>query len=117
MNNVELGKHGENLACEYLIKNGFEIIERNVKFSRFCELDIIAKEKNTLVFVEVKTRKTDFCGSPLEAITKKKFQNIKTGVMHYLAQSSVKFSAYRIDAIALTLNPKLEIMHIKNIYL
>ena len=56
MNNREFGNKGEDLACEYLIKNGYEILERNKHFSKLCEIDIIAKFKNKVVFVEVKTR-------------------------------------------------------------
>ena len=77
MNNRELGNKGEDLACEYLIKNGYEILERNKHFSKLCEIDIIAKYKNKIVFVEVKTRKTDAFGMPMEAITRTKYNNIK----------------------------------------
>lgn len=79
MNNRKLGDAGEDLACRYLEKNGYEILERNKHYSRFCEIDIIAKNKNTIVFVEVKTRKTDGFGVPFEAITKTKYENIKKG--------------------------------------
>ena len=72
MNNREFGNKGEDLACEYLIKNGYEILERNKHFSKLCEIDIIAKFKNKIVFIEVKTRKTDAFGTPMEAITKSK---------------------------------------------
>ena len=64
MNNREFGNKGEDLACDYLVKNGYEIIERNKHFSKFCEIDIIAKFKNKFVFVEVKTRKNDNFGTP-----------------------------------------------------
>ena len=72
MNNRVFGNAGEDLACRYLEKQGYKILERNKQYSRFCELDIIALHKNTTVFVEVKTRKTDDFGTPLEAITKTK---------------------------------------------
>ena len=72
MDNITLGKKGEELAVEYLKKKGYKILETNKHFSRYCEIDIIALDKNTLVFCEVKTRKTNVCGSPLEAITKSK---------------------------------------------
>ena len=77
MSNISTGKKGEELAKEFLIKNGFKIIETNKRFSRFCEIDIVAMDKNTLVFCEVKTRRTDKCGMPFEAITKIKYQNMK----------------------------------------
>ena len=114
MSNISTGKKGEELACEYLIKKGFKIIETNKRFSRFCEIDIIALDKNTLVFCEVKTRRTTICGSPLEAITKSKYQNIKKGIFFYL-QENPSYKNFRIDAISIVLEPKLEIMHLKNV--
>ncbi len=113
MNNREFGNLGEDLACEYLIKNGYEIIERNRHFSKLCEIDIIAKFKNKIVFVEVKTRKTNTFGLPLEAITRSKYNNIKTGVLSYLQENKIK--NYQIDAIGIVLEPKLTVQHLKNI--
>ncbi len=113
MNNREFGVKGEDLACEYLKKNGYEILERNKHFSKLCELDIIAKIKNKIVFVEVKTRKTNAFGTPLEAITKSKYQNIKTGVLTYVQEHNI--SDYQIDAIGITIYPELKIEHLKNV--
>lgn len=113
MNNKIVGNAGEDLACRYLQKRGYEIIERNVHYSRFCELDIIAKDKNTVVFIEVKTRKTNSFGTPAEAITKSKLDNIKKGVQFYLSEHKIK--NFRIDAICITLKPEMKIEHLKNI--
>ncbi len=113
MNNREFGSKGEDLACEYLIKNGYEILERNKHFSKLCEVDIIAKYKKKIVFVEVKTRKSNSFGSPLEAVNKNKYQNIKTGVLSYLKENKVK--DFQIDVIGITLLPELKIEHIKNV--
>ena len=115
MANKEVGAKGEILAQEYLKKQGYEIIEVNKRFSRFCEIDIIAKIKDVLVFVEVKTRSSDFCGSPFEAITKTKYENIKTGVFSYLPDAKVKYKTFRIDAISVVLNPEIKINHLKNL--
>ncbi|MGN1125294.1 MAG: YraN family protein [Candidatus Gastranaerophilaceae bacterium] len=112
--NKEIGKLGEDLACSFLEKNGYKIIERNKTFSRFCEIDIIATIKKTLVFVEVKTRKTNDFGAPLEAITKSKYNHLKQGLFTYLQDHS-NYSNYRIDAIGITLEPKIEISHLQNI--
>lgn len=113
MNNREFGVKGEDLACEYLIKNGYTIIARNVHFSKLCEIDIIAQYKSKTIFVEVKTRKNDNFGAPLEAITKSKYSNIKTGVLSYIKEN--KISQYQIDAIGITLEPQTNIKHLKNI--
>lgn len=115
MNNRKFGDCGEDLACRYLTKNGYEILERNKHYSRFCEIDIIAKHKNTIVFVEVKTRKTNSFGTPMEAITKTKFQNIFKGVQYYVSENSIK--DYRVDVIGITLKPELKIEHLKNVSL
>lgn len=114
MDKISLGKKGEELARDYLLKQGYKIIEMNKRFSRYCEIDIIAQEKDTLVFCEVKTRRTNICGSPFEAITKTKYQNIKKGVFFYLQQNS-RYKKFRIDAISIIIEPKPEIKHLKNI--
>ena len=114
MNNISTGRKGEELAKEYLIKKGYKIVETNKRFSRFCEIDIIAQDKDTIVFCEVKTRKTTICGSPFEAITKSKYQNIKKGIFFYLQENS-NCKKFRVDAISIVLEPKLEIKHLKNI--
>ena len=116
MQNKQLGQNGEDIAEKFLIKQGYKILERNRHFSRYCEIDIIAHDKDTLVFVEVKTRKTDICGHPLEAITKTKYKNIRTGLSLYL-QENPNYKKYRIDVVSILLKPKLEIKHLKNIYL
>lgn len=113
MNNREFGNKGEDIACEYLMKNGYEILERNKHFSKFCEIDIIAKIKNKIVFVEVKTRKNNSFGAPIEAITKTKYNNIKTGVISYVQKNKIK--NFQIDAIGIILYPELQIEHLKNI--
>ena len=113
MNNREFGTKGEDLACEYLIKNGYEIIEQNVHFSKFCEIDIIAKLKNKYIFVEVKTRKNNSFGSPLEAVTKTKYSHIKSGVFTYIQENKIK--DFQIDVIGITLYPELKIEHLKNV--
>lgn len=116
-NNKIVGENGEDLAVEYLKKKGYKILERNRHFSHSCEIDIIALDKkNTLVFVEVKTRKTDSCGSPLEAITKTKYNHIKTGLYIYLEENP-KYKKYRIDAISITLKPTIQINHLENIWI
>lgn len=116
MTNISVGKKGEEFAKEYLIKNGYKVIETNKRFSRFCEIDIIALEKNTLVFVEVKTRSSEVCGSPFEAITRSKYQNIKQGLFLYL-QENPQYKKFRIDAISIVLKPQFKIEHLKNVSL
>lgn len=115
MNNVQVGSIGENLAKDYLIRNGYEILDTNVRFSRYCELDIVAKKKNTIVFVEVKTRKNTDFGSPAEAVTLTKYNNIKKGVYFYLQDKNIKYDRFQIDVISIVLKPELKIEHLENI--
>lgn len=113
--NKKTGALGEDKAVKYLEDNGYTIIERNRHFSRACEIDIIALDKKkTLVFVEVKTRKTEFLGSPMEAITKTKYQNIRTGLFTYL-QEHPEYKKFRIDAISIVLEPEEKLEHLQNI--
>ena len=114
MSNISLGKNGEEIAIKHLEKKGFKILERNKRFSRLCEIDIIALDKDTLVFVEVKTRKTDICGHPLEAITKTKYQHIKQGLFLYLQEHN-EYKKFRIDAISVLIKPEIKIEHLRNI--
>ena len=114
MTNISTGQKGEELAKEYLEKRGYKVLETNKRFSKFCEIDIIALDKETLVFVEVKTRTTTICGSPMEAITKTKYQHIKQGLFSYLKENT-QYKKFRIDAISIVLKPKLEIKHLRNI--
>ena len=116
MSNISIGKNGEEIAAKYLEKQGYKIIETNKHFSRLCEIDIIALDKDTLVFVEVKTRKTDICGHPMEAITRGKYNHIKKGLFLYL-QENHQYKKYRIDAISILLKPEIKIEHLKNISL
>ena len=111
--NKKTGQIGEDLACKFLEKEGYKILERNKHFSRTCEIDIIALDNKTLVFVEVKTRKTIACGIPFEAITKTKYNNIKTGVLSYVAENKIK--DFQIDVIGITMYPELKLEHLKNI--
>ncbi len=119
MSNIQKGKYGENLAAEYLTKNKYQIIDRNYKYSRYGEIDIIALSPDKeLCFIEVKTRTNDKFGTPMEAITKNKLLKIFASMQNYLAKVEFKYKKTRIDAISIELNqtpPK--ITHIKNIEL
>ena len=114
-NNIITGKKGEDIAADFLIKSGYEIIERNWHYSKNAEIDIIAKDNNTLVFVEVKTRKSLNYGHPFEAIDINKIKKIHTAILAYLNQSKIKYKLFRFDGIAIIglNNPTIE--HIKNL--
>ena len=111
------GKFGEELACEFLKKQGLKILERNYHYSRYSEIDIIAKDKDTIVFAEVKTRTNTKCGHPFEAITQQTIKNILKAGLYYLGTTKEKHKNYRIDIISVlgTDSPKIE--YLKNISL
>lgn len=113
--NIVIGKKGEQIASEYLTSLGWKILERNWHYSKNAEIDIIAEDKNTLVFVEVKTRSSLSFGHPFEAITKSKIQKIYTAIYAYLDSSDKKYSRFRFDGIAVIGTNKPSIEHIKDI--
>lgn len=116
MTNKEIGKYGENLAKKYLENLGYKILDMNYKYSRYGEIDIIALYKNELCFVEVKTRRNNKFGTPMEAITKDKLIKIQLSAKNYIQEKKPKFEHCRIDAISIELKEnKEEITHIKNI--
>lgn len=116
MSNKTKGKAGEDIAKNYLQKNGYEILDTNFHYSRYGEIDIIACKKDTISFVEVKYRTKNTFGEGLEAITKSKLEKIHLSAKYYLSITKKKFKNYQIDAISILKNKDEEkITHIKNI--
>lgn len=113
MDNKKIGAAGEDLACRYLIRNGYEIIEHNKSYPKICEIDIIAKRKDKFYFVEVKTRSSEAFGAAKDAVDKKKLAHIRKGAMLYL--SDYKFKNFQIDVIAITLKPEFRLEHFRNV--
>ena len=113
----ELGKWGEDIAADYLKKKGYEIIERDWK-SGHHDLDIVAKDGNTLVIVEVKTRRNRLFGNPEEAIDYKKRMSLQSAINHYV-KSHRTGRDIRFDIISIvgTIGSTPEIEHIKDVTL
>ena len=116
-NKKKFGDRGEDLACEYLSSKGFQIIERNYRYGH-GEIDIVAKDSEILVFVEVKSRKNLEFGYPEEAITEGKKQQIKRIASAYLYEHEIKDTDCRIDVVAILFRGKESpsISHIKNAF-
>ena len=91
------GQCGEDIASEVLKKKGYKILNRNYK-NQIGEIDIIAKQKDTLVFVEVKTRSSEKFGIPSEAVTYYKKQKIVNTAKMYLLESPTDLNI-RFDII------------------
>lgn len=115
--NKIVGEKGEEIACNYLKNLGWTILERNFRYSRISEIDIIAKDNDTIVFVEVKTRTSASFGHPFEAINKNKLLNIFKAGLSYLQKTKEHYKRYRIDIISVLGKHKPEIEHLKNISL
>lgn len=94
----ETGKKGEDLATQYLINNNYEIIERNFE-SRQGEIDIIAKDKNEIVFIEVKARTNQMYGKPKEAVDTKKKKHIYKTAEYYVFIHQLENAPIRFDVI------------------
>lgn len=113
--NIVKGRRGEDIVCSYLQSLGYSVIDTNWHYSKNAEIDIIAKDKNTLVFIEVKTRSSLNYGHPFESITQAKINKINSAILAYLSTYDKKYDSYRIDGVAVIglKNPTIE--HIKNI--
>ena len=97
-----VGRLGEVIAGEYLRSNGLRIIERNHR-TRYAEIDLIAREKKILVFVEVRTKTAGRFGSPEESLNRPKVRRLVKAADFYVADKGYQ-GGYRIDAICVVLN-------------
>lgn len=95
-----VGQYGEDLAARYLTSNGFSVLERNWR-CELGEIDIVAREGDTLVICEVKTRRGLNYGTPLEAITYKKLTTLRRLAGRWLQTHQVRAAAIRIDVVAI----------------
>jgi len=98
-----LGQTGEELATAYLQKAGYKILIRNYR-QKCGEIDIIAEDKGTLVFVEVKTRKNTSFGIPFAAVTEKKQRQIGRVAQVYLSRNNLFNRPARFDVISILMD-------------
>lgn len=107
MHNQLIGKKGEDIAVDYLVKEKkYRIIFRNYKLNRYGEIDIIAIDKDSLVFIEVKTKTSLRFGRPVESINYKKFKSLDTSIKTFLATDGKDYENYnmRLEAIGVYIN-------------
>lgn len=113
MNNIDVGFKGQILAEEYLKGLGYKILERNYRSKRWGEIDIIALDAGTLVFVEVKTRLVKSYGNPEEAVSYYKLRALRRTANYYILQNNLTIPQ-RIDIVAISkLYNKFKIEHFK----
>lgn len=109
---IKLGKEGERLAANYLMKKGFEIVRRNFRYRR-AEIDLIIRRDDWLIFVEVKTRSTTWYGQPEEAVTTKKVRMIYDAAEEYIF-STDWHGHVRFDIVSVKLGSPPEILHFED---
>ena len=111
-----LGKTGESLACEYLRANKIKVLHKNYK-NKIGEIDIIAKEGDTVAFIEVKTRSSYIFGTPAEAVNYRKRQKIIKTALKWMTDKNYE-DDIRFDVIEVLINETgaPDINYIKNAF-
>ncbi|MFD0990670.1 YraN family protein [Mariniflexile jejuense] len=111
----ELGKKGEQKAVDFLLENGYEIIERNYRFDK-AEVDIIAKKETILAIIEVKTRSSTDFGNPQDFVKPKQIQRLVKAVDEYVSVNELNVEV-RFDIIAIVnLGKHYKIEHLENAF-
>lgn len=100
----QIGDSAEDIAANYLIRNRHQIVERNWK-TKYCEIDIISKYKETIYFTEVKYRKSAGYGDGLDAITRKKLNQMKFAAKFYVQKTRIDDKNLRLAVISLSGQP------------
>ncbi|MCC6639324.1 YraN family protein [Candidatus Falkowbacteria bacterium] len=114
----EKGKIAEDIACEYLLRKGCEIVARNF-YTRFGEIDIVCKEDDQLVFCEVKAKFHEYQGLPEEEFHQEKYERFQSAIFSYLLSHSINDDTYRIDLLAMQLDERKKectVRHYRNYY-
>ena len=111
----ELGKKGEQIAVDHLLKKGYDIVERNYRFDK-AEVDIIAQKDNTLAIVEVKTRSSIDFGNPQDFVKPKQIQRLVKAVDEYVTVNGLDVEV-RFDIIAIVKKGRLfDIEHLEDAF-
>jgi len=112
------GALGENLACRYLKRNGYKILFRNFRGRIGGEIDVVCRDNDTLVFVEVKTRGREDFGRPFEAVDREKRKRISRGALAWLRMLDNPDILFRFDVVEIVIaddtKPRVEL--IKNAF-
>ncbi len=114
-NSLQIGKNGEDIACDFLVKYGYTIMERNMRHHK-AEIDIIARKGDEVIFIEVKNRKNARYGFPEQSVTEEQAERISEAATYYLERLPFRPQFIRFDIIAITHQPKLDIQHFKDAF-
>ena len=111
----QLGREGEDLATQYLLKNGYQILERNYRYLK-AEIDIIALKNETLAIVEVKSRTSTYFGSPESFVSQKKIKLLVMASDYYVTNNNLSVTV-RFDIISILKEKELlNIQHIEDAF-
>lgn len=111
------GRRGEDLAHRFLRRRGFTIVARNYRLAAgSAEADLIAREGEALVIVEVKTRATAEYGPPERAIGPEKYQHMLRAAREYALKSATPWEQVRFDVVTVVLAPRVEIEHFRSVW-
>jgi putative endonuclease len=111
----ELGKKGEQLALDFLVRHDYTILEKNYRYLK-AEVDIIAQKGTIVVVVEVKTRSTNYFGDPQEAVNLKKIRLLVAAIDHYVVLKNLEVTV-RFDIIAIIhKNNSVKIEHLEDAF-
>lgn len=116
MDRIELGRLGESLARDYLRDAGYTILASNYR-TPLGEIDLVAKERDTIVFVEVRTRSSTAFGTPLESINRIKRERLIRLALQFCAHHCLYSKNLRFDVIGVTLQQEAPVIeHIPNAF-
>jgi putative endonuclease len=99
-----IGRYGEDVAARHLAEAGLEIVQRNWRCAE-GEIDIVARERGALVICEVKTRSSDVCGLPVEAVTRKKADQLRRLALMWLRENPAGGAEVRFDVVSVMRRP------------
>jgi putative endonuclease len=111
---LQRGARGERLACRHLRRNGYKVLYRNFRGRTGGEIDIVCRDRDTLVFVEVKTRAREDFGRPIAAVDRRKQKRIARGGLAWLRMLDNPDILFRFDIVEVLLlenkRPRIEII-------
>jgi putative endonuclease len=113
---LALGRWGEEATSRHRKKQGWKILRRNFRAPGGGEVDLVCRDNDTLVFAEVKTRRSEEMGRPLDAVDQKKQQLIRRGAMHWLRLLEMPDITFRFDVIEVLATDPVEIRVIESAF-
>jgi putative endonuclease len=114
---LALGKWGEDQAAHHLKRQGWKILRRNFRAPGGGEVDLVCRDRDTLVFAEVKTRRSEELGRPLDAVDRKKQQLIRKGAIHWLRLLEMPDISFRFDVIEVLATDPVEMRVIESAFM